>query len=156
MSAGCLPNSVPDPAVEEPQSRLPCWLRRRIERDLPHIAATDQPGGPQADRRSGFVPRILREAKAVTPPTTPSKAQPEATHFVLRILREDWAVAPPVTPSKASVSASVTPAVTVAPSAGSICPTCQCRVPARLTSAERQRAYRKRKREQGTGIAKVD
>jgi hypothetical protein len=43
-----------------------------------------------------------------------------------------------------SVAAPVMPAVTLVPVAGSICPTCQCRVPARPTSAERQRAYRKR------------
>jgi hypothetical protein len=51
----------------------------------------------------------------------------------------------PATPSRAPASAS--PAVTLAPAAGSICPTCRCRIPARLSAAERQRAYRKRKRE---------
>jgi hypothetical protein len=32
VSAGRLPNSAPDPAVEETQSRLPPWLRRRTIR----------------------------------------------------------------------------------------------------------------------------
>ena len=110
MSAGRLPNSVPDPAVEGPQSRLPCWLRRRIERDLPPTAKA-YVSPPKAD----FVPHILREA---------------------------------VTASQAPVAAPVTAGVTIAPAAGSICPTCRCRVPARLSAAERQRAYRKRKRKQ--------
>jgi hypothetical protein len=35
-------------------------------------------------------------------------------------------------------------------------PTCRCRVPARLTPAERQRAYRRRKREKSQGLAKGD
>jgi hypothetical protein len=47
------------------------------------------------------------------------------------------------------VTPLVTPSPTVAPAIGSICPTCRCRVPARLNAAERQRAYRERKREQG-------
>jgi hypothetical protein len=68
-------------------------------------------------------------------------------HFVPRILREvGWAVTPPITPSQAP-PASVTPTVPAAPIAGSICPTCNCRVPARLNAAERQRAYRERQRE---------
>jgi hypothetical protein len=84
--------------------------------------------GSQADQPSRFVPSILREAGLVTFPVTPSQAPP----------------------------ASVTPTVTAAPVAGSVCPTCRCRVPARLTPAERQRAYRRRKREQGQGVAKGD
>jgi hypothetical protein len=85
--------------------------------------------GSQADQPSGFVRRILREAGLVTFPVTPSQAPP----------------------------ASVTPTVTAAPVAGSVCPTCNCRVvPARLSAAERQRAYRRRKREQGQGVAKGD
>jgi hypothetical protein len=104
----------PDRPMEEPRSRLPPWLRRRLEQDLPPTAGTRVP-----PLEAHFVPRILREAKAVTSP---------------------------VTPSQASVAASVTPAVTAAPIAGSICPTCQCRVRAKLSAAERQRAYRERQR----------
>ena len=107
----------PDRPVEEPRSRLPPWLRRRIEQDLPRIAEAYV---PLPDPH--FVPRILREAAAVTPPITPLQAPPAA--------------------------ASVTTAVTAAPVALSICPTCRCRVPARLSAAERQRAYRERKRKQ--------
>jgi hypothetical protein len=85
----------------------------------------------QADQPSGFVPRELWMAGLVTPHVTPSQTPPVAT--------------------------SVTTAVTVAsPAVGSICPTCNCRVPARLNSAERQRAYRARRREQGQGVAKGD
>ena len=66
-------------------------------------------------------------------------------------------VTPIVTPSRASpVVTSVTPDATGAPVAGSICPTCNCRMPARLSSAERQRAYRERKREQSRGLVTGD
>jgi hypothetical protein len=94
----------------------------------------------QADQPSSFVPSILRRpenadlmrgAGVVTPPVTPS----------------------PAPPAPASVTPAATvaqPAVTVAP--GSICPTCQGRVPARLSAAERQRAYRERKRKQGKPV----
>jgi hypothetical protein len=82
----------------------------------------------QADQPSGFVLREPRGAGAVTPPVTLTPSQ-----------------APPV---DASVTLAVTP--------GSICPTCQCRVPARLTPAERQRAYRERRREQGRGLVTGD
>jgi hypothetical protein len=67
------------------------------------------------------------------------------------LMRGAGGVTLPVTPSPApSVAASVTPAVTVA--AGSMCPTCNCRVPARLSAAERQRAYRERKREKAKPV----
>ena len=101
------------------------------------------------------MPHILREAMAATPHITPSLAALEA-HFVPRILREVMAVAPHTTPSHAPVAASVTRAVTAVPVAGSICPTCQGRVPARLSAADRQLAYRKRKREKSQGLAKGD
>jgi hypothetical protein len=81
----------------------------------------------QADQPSGFVPRVVLRDRQVTSLVTPSQASPV-----------------------------VTPDATGAPVAGSICPTCNCRVPARLSSAERQRAYRARKREQGQGVAKGD
>jgi hypothetical protein len=127
-------------------------------------AAPDPPvvsaGSPKTDQlrpllKAHFMPRILREAMAVTPHITPSLAPLEA-HFVPRILREDMAVTPHTTPSHVPVPASVTRAVTAAPVAGSICPTCQCRVPARLSAAARQRAYRARKREQGQGLQKAN
>jgi hypothetical protein len=73
----------------------------------------------------------------------------QPSRFVPRILRETGAVTPLATPSQSPVAASSTPAVKVAPIANSICPTCQRRVPAKLSSAERQQAYRKRKREHG-------
>jgi hypothetical protein len=73
----------------------------------------------QADQPSGFVLREPRGAGAVTPPVTLTPSQ-----------------APPV---DASVTLAVTP--------GSICPTCHRQVRARLSDAERQRAYRERRRE---------
>jgi hypothetical protein len=114
-------------------AKIPEFLRRQgvtsLATHAQPIASDREPSeGPQADQPSGFVPRELRGARAVTPPITQ---------------------APPM-------AAAVTAAVTAAPVAGSICPTCQCRVPARLTPAERQRAYRRRKREQGQGVAKGD
>jgi hypothetical protein len=109
---------------------MPRWLRRWIDQDLPRVAEVYVPR-PNAH----FVPSILR--------------RPENADF----LRGPGVVTPPVTPSPAPpVAASVTPAVTVAPAIGSICPTCLCRVPARRSAAERQRAYRERKREQDKPI----
>jgi hypothetical protein len=102
---------------------MPRWLRRQIEQ----VAEACVPP-PNAH----FVPSILRR---------PENAD---------LLRGAGVVTPPVTPSPAPpVAASVTPVVTT----GSICPTCNCRVPARLSSAERQRAYRERRREQRQGLA---
>ena len=90
----------------------------------------------QADQPSGFVPSILRR---------PENAD---------LLRGAGVVTPPVTPPQAPLEGtSVTSAATVAPAAGSVCPTCQRRVPAKLSAAERQRAYRKRRREQCQGLA---
>jgi hypothetical protein len=132
-------------------SRFPC-----APPDPPIVSAgsskTDQ---PRPLLKAHFMPRILREAMAVTSHITPSLA-PLKRHFVPRILREDMALAPRTTPSHAPVAASITRAVTAAPVAGSICPTCQCRVPARLSAAARQRAYRARKREQGQGLQKAN
>jgi hypothetical protein len=109
----------------EDDRKIPKFLRR-------HGAAHAQPiemPQAEADQPNGFVPSI-----------------------VLRDLR-DGRVTSPVTPSQAPASASVTPAVTAAPPVvGSICPTCHCRIPARLSDAERQRAYRERKREQDKPI----
>jgi hypothetical protein len=104
---------------------LPEFLRRQgvtsLATHAQPIASDREPSeGTQADQSSGFVPRELRGARAVTPPITQ---------------------APPVA---ASVTLAVTP--------GSICPTCHRRVPARLSDAERQRAYRERRREQGKPI----
>jgi hypothetical protein len=135
---------------------MPRWLRRQIEQDLPRIAEACVPL-PNAH----FVPSILRRPEnadllrqagmVVTPPVTPptTEHQDQPGGFVPRELREEgWAVTPPVTPSQAPpVATSVTPAVT-APAVGSRCPTCNCLVPARLNSADRQRAYRARQREQ--------
>jgi hypothetical protein len=65
--------------------------------------------------------------------------------FVPRKLRGATAVTSPSHPPP--VEACVTPIVTVG-----FCPTCQGRVPARLSAAERQRAYRERKRKQGKPV----
>jgi hypothetical protein len=113
-------------------AKIPKFLRRQGVTSLATharpIASDREPSeGSQADQPSGFVRRILREAGLVTFPVTPSPAPP--------------------------VAASVTSAVTAAPTVGSICPTCNGRVPARLSAAERQRAYRRRKREQCQGLA---
>jgi hypothetical protein len=97
-----------------------------------------------------FMRRYIDMASASGPEMDQPRPPPNA-HFVPRILREvGWAVTPPITPSQAP-PASVTPTVTAAPIAGSVCPTCHRRVP--LNSAERQRAYRKRQREQRQGLA---
>jgi len=116
------PTRAPAAVSENP---FPSFMRRYIGerlRDGSTSAATDQ---PRPLPEVHVVPRILREAAPVTPPITPSRAP--------------------------STTTSVTPTVT-APAAGSICPTCQCRVPARLSAADRQRAYRERKRKQGEPI----
>ena len=116
----------------EDDGKIPKFLRRHgvgAAHAQPVASDWEPSEGPQADQRSGFLPRILREAMAVTPPITP------------------W---------QAPVAASVTPAATAVPIVGSICPTCQCRVPARLSAADRQRAYRARKRERGQCLAKSD
>jgi hypothetical protein len=109
-----MPTRAPG-AVSQHQA-FPSFMRRYIDMAIESGPEMDQPRPlPEAH----FVPRILGEAKAVTPPITQAPPAP----------------------------ASVTPTVTAAP-VGSICPTCQRRVPARLSAAERQRAYRERKREQ--------
>jgi hypothetical protein len=110
----------------EDDDEIPEFLRQHgvtsLARHVQPIARDREPSeGSQADQSSGFVPRILRTAEAVTSPVT------------------------------ASVTASVT-----TPIAGSICPTCHCRVPARLSDAERQRARRARQREQGRGLVTGD
>jgi hypothetical protein len=56
----------------------------------------------------------------------------------------------PVTQSQVP-AASVTAGVTT-PIAGSICPICHCRVPARMSDAERQRARRARQRERSKAV----
>jgi hypothetical protein len=109
----------------EDDAKIPEFLRRQGVTSLATharpIASDREPSeGSQADQPSGFVRRVPREARAVTPPITQ---------------------APPVA---ASVTLAVTP--------GSICPTCHRRVPARLSNAERQRAHRARRREQGKPI----
>jgi hypothetical protein len=105
-------------------------------------AVPDQP----AEEPPSTIPAWLRRRiERDLPPTAKAYVSPPKADFVPHILREA------VTPSQPSVAAPVTAAVTIAPVAGSICPTCQRRVPARLSGAERQRAYRARKREQGQG-----
>jgi hypothetical protein len=101
-------------------AKIPEFLRQHgvtsLATHAQPIASDREPSeGSQADQSSGFVPRELRGARAVTPPITQ---------------------APPVA---ASVTLAVTP--------GSICPTCHRQVRARLSDAERQRAYRERRRE---------
>ena len=112
----------PDGPEKDP---MPLWLRRWIDQGLPRTAE------PYVRRPNAhFVPSVLRR---------PENAD---------LLRRAGVVTPPVTPAPAPPVASVRPAVPVAPVAGSLCPTCLCRVPARRSAAERQRAYRERKREQ--------
>jgi hypothetical protein len=131
---------------------MPRWLRRQIEQDLPRIAEAYVPL-PNAH----FVPSILRRPEnadllrqagmVVTPPVTPPQSDQSSGFVPNVVLRDRQPVTSPVTPSQAPpVATSVTPAVT-APAVGSMCPTCNCRVPARLNSADRQRAYRARQRE---------
>jgi hypothetical protein len=113
-------------------AKIPRFLRRQgvtsLATHAQPIASDREPSeGSQADQPSRFVPRVVLRDRQVTSLVTPSQASPV-----------------------------VTPDATGAPVAGSICPTCNCRVPARLSSAERQRAYRARKREQGQGVAKGD
>jgi hypothetical protein len=109
-----------EPVEPEDDRKIPKFLRRHGAAHAQPIASDREPSErSQVDQPSGFVRRVPREARAVTPPITQTPPAP----------------------------ASVTPTVTAAP-VGSICPTCQRRVPARLSAAERQRAYRERKREQ--------
>jgi hypothetical protein len=122
----------PDRPVEEPRSHMP----------TPAPAAVSQ-----HQVFPSFMRRYIDMAGASGPEMGQPQPLPEA-HFVPRALRGTGTVTPSITPSRPlPVITSVTPAVTAAPVAGSICPTCNCRVPARLTPAQRQRAYRKRKRE---------
>jgi hypothetical protein len=98
-----------------------------------------------------FMRRYIDMAGASGPEMDQPRPLPEA-HFVPRASRGSRTVAPSITPPPPPMAASVTGSATpvagsATPVAGSTCPTCQCRVPARLTSAERQRAYRERKRE---------
>jgi hypothetical protein len=136
---------------------MPRWLRRQIEQDLPRIAEAYVPL-PNAH----FVPSILRRPEnadllrqagmVVTPPVTPptTEHQDQPSGFVPRELRMAGLVTLPVTQSQ-TPAASVTAGVTT-PIAGSICPTCHCRVPARMSDAERQRARRARQREQSKPV----
>jgi hypothetical protein len=118
LTEGPKGGTKPDGLVEDP---MPRW----IDQDLPRVAETCVRPPQEA-----FVPSILRR---------PENAD---------LLRGAGVVKSPATPSPAPpAAASVTPAVTVAPAIGSICPTCLCRVPARRSAAERQRAYRARKRQ---------
>jgi hypothetical protein len=105
---------------------MPRWLRRQIEQSLPRVAeACVPPPNAHFVDDGAKIPEFLRR-QGVKP-----------SDFVPRALREAM---PVVTPSQA-LSPVATAAVTVAP--GSICPTCQRRVPA--GASERQRAYRQRK-----------
>jgi hypothetical protein len=93
---------------------------------------------PEFLRQHG-VTSLRTHAQPIASDREPSEVS-QADHssgFVPRELREAM---PVVTPSQAP-SPMATAAVTVAP--GSICPTCQRRVPA--GASERQRAYRQRK-----------
>jgi hypothetical protein len=103
------------------------------------------PGVSQHRAFPSFMRRYIDMAGASGPEMGQPRPLPQA-HLVPRALREDGALTPPITPSQPPVTASVTGE---APAPGSICPTCRSRVPARLSAAERQRAYRERKREQG-------
>jgi hypothetical protein len=100
-----------EPVEPEGERKIPKFLRRHgvgVAHDQPIARDWEPSEGPQADQPSGFVPSIVRRDQRdglVTPPITPSQAPP--------------------------VAASVTPDATGAPVAGSICPTCSCRVPAR-------------------------
>jgi hypothetical protein len=112
----------------------------------PSHMPTRAPAGVSKDRAfPSFMRRYIDMAGASGPEMGQPLPLPQA-HFVPRALREDGAVTPPITPSQPPVTASVTGE---APAPGSICPTCRSRVPARLSAAERQRAYRERKRERG-------
>jgi hypothetical protein len=122
----------PDRPVEEPRSHMPTRAPAAVSQHqafpsfMRRYIDMTRASGPEMDQPrlppAGFVPRILRGTGIVTTPITPSQPPREA----------------------ASVPAALAP--------GSICPTCQSRVPARLSAAERQRAYRERKRKQSKPI----
>jgi hypothetical protein len=129
-------SAEPDRPVEQPPSHMP----------------TRAPADVSKDRAfPSFMRRYIDTASASG--AEMDQPRPLPAGFVPSIVRETGIVTTPITPSQAPGAASVTPAVTVAPVAGSICPTCRCRIPARLSAAERQRAYRKRQREHGQGPA---
>jgi hypothetical protein len=113
------------PATVSQHQAFPSFMRRYIDMASESGPEMDQPRPPS---EAHFVPRPLRGAATVTPSITPPETPPPMT-------------------------ASVTGTAPGTPVAGSICPTCGCRVPARLNAAERQRAYRERKRERGQGLA---
>ena len=124
----------PDQPVEEPWSHMPT-------RAL--VAVRQHQAFPS------FMRRYIDMAAASGPEMDQPRPLPEA-HFMPPALRGTGTVAPSVTPSQPPpMAASVTPAVTVSLAAGSTCPTYRCRIPARLSAADRQRAYRKRQRDQG-------
>jgi hypothetical protein len=119
--------AAPDRSVEVP------WL---------HMPTRAPAAVSQRQAFPSFMRRYIDMTCASGTEIDQPRALPEA-HFMPRILREAAPVTPPITPSQASPVAAVTDAVTP----GSICPTCRCRVPARLSAAERQRAYRQRKQD---------
>jgi hypothetical protein len=113
------PRSQPARAAADvsQQQPFPSFMRRYIDMAGETRREMDQ---PRPLPGAHFVPRAPREAATVTPSITPPESPP------------------PKTPS-------VTGTATRTAVAGSICPTCGCRVPARLSAADRQRAYRQRK-----------
>jgi hypothetical protein len=142
---------------------MPRWLRRQIEQSLPRVAEAcvpppnahfvdDDAKIPEFLRRQGVTSLDLARAQPIARDRVPSEGSQadQSSGFVPRELRRAGLVTRLVTQSQ-TPAASVTAGVT-APVAGSICPTCRSRVPARMSDAERQRARRARQREQGKPV----
>ena len=124
----------PDRPVEEPRSHMPTRAPAAVS---------------QHQAFPSFMRRYIDMAGASGPEMDQPRPLPKAD-FVPHILREAGLVTLPVTQSQGP-AASVTAGVTT-PIAGSICPTCKGRVPARMSDAERQRARRARQREQSKPV----
>jgi hypothetical protein len=129
----------PEGAAEpdRPKDRaIPSFMRRYI--DMAGASGAHlEPVEPEDDRK---IPKFLRRygaahAQPIVSDREPSE-RPQADHpsgFVPSIVLRDRQVTPVVTMPNPPV-------------AGSMCPLCGCRVPARASAADRQRASRERRR----------
>jgi hypothetical protein len=90
---------------------------------------------PEFLRRQGVTSLATHAQPIASDPKPSPQADQPTSGFVPSILRRDGLVTLPVT----------SPDPTGAPVAGSTCPLCGCRVPARASAADRQRASRRRR-----------
>ena len=139
-SASCA-SAVTGDVIGGPEGRVHPGRPAEEPRSQPARAAADV-----AQRQ--LFPSFMRRYVDMAGESGPEMGQPlPQAHFVPRELRGavtvTLSIAPPAT--RPPMAAPVTGTATRTPVAGSICPTCGCRVAARLSAADRQRAYRQRK-----------